>query len=42
MKKFLKNSIFLVAFILVFNLSHAQDWMNYNSLLVDTEHKTLS
>ena len=39
MKKFLKNSIFLVAFILVFNLSHAQDWMNYNSLLVDTEHK---
>lgn len=41
MKKFLKNSIFLVAFILVFNLSHAQDWMNYNSLLVDTEHKPL-
>ena len=41
MKKFIKNSIFLVAFILVFNLSHAQDWMNYNSLLVDTEHKPL-
>ncbi len=41
MKKFLKNSIFLVAFMLVFNLSHAQDWMNYNSLLVDTEQKPI-
>lgn len=41
MKKFLKNSIFLVAFMLVFNLSHAQNWMNYNSLLVDTEQKPI-
>ncbi|MEE1097446.1 MAG: hypothetical protein U0K83_03850 [Bacteroidales bacterium] len=41
MKKFLKNSIFLVAFMLVFTSLNAQDWMNYNSLLVDTEQKPI-
>lgn len=41
MKKYLKNTIFLVAFLLVFTSLNAQDWMNYNSLLVDTEQKPL-
>ena len=41
MTKYLKNTIFLVAFLLVFTSLNAQDWMNYNSLLVDTEQQPL-
>jgi hypothetical protein len=41
MTKYLKNTIFLVAFMLLFTSLNAQDWMNYNSLLVDTEQKPI-
>lgn len=41
MTKYLKNTIFLVAFMLVFSSLNAQDWMNYNSLLVDTDPKPI-
>ena len=41
MTKYLKNTIFLVAFMLVFTSLNAQDWMNYNSLLVDTDPKPI-
>ena len=41
MTKYLKNTIFLVAFLLVFTSLNAQDWMNYNSLLVDTEQQPI-
>ncbi len=41
MTKYLKNTIFLVAFMLVFSSLNAQDWMDYNSLLVDTEQQPI-
>ncbi len=42
MTKYLKNTIFLVAFMLVFTSLNAQDWLNYKSLLVTTGIEVIS